>query len=151
MTVKQQKIGLLSSSTEESALAVSLPQLYQITSNALLRLAACMHYQPSISPDRLHFQVDQSYFPPPDFFPLQSVKKLEAGSGSHFLFFTPIPVQVAYLQANSNPWSQSAECEVGLRKCSDQRFYGVTSTRWECFSICVFCVVRVAVEQKDSY
>lgn len=34
MTVKQQKIGLLSSSTEESAPAVSLPQLYQITSNA---------------------------------------------------------------------------------------------------------------------
>lgn len=74
MTVKQQKIGLLSSSTEESALAVSLPQLYQITSNALLRLAACMHYQPSISPDRLHFQVDQSYFPPLTFF-LSSLSK----------------------------------------------------------------------------
>lgn len=40
MTVKQQKIGLRSSSTEESALAVSLLQLYQITSDAPLWLAA---------------------------------------------------------------------------------------------------------------
>lgn len=40
MTVKQQKMGLLSSSTEESTLAVSPPELYQITSNAPLWLAA---------------------------------------------------------------------------------------------------------------
>ena len=40
MTVEQQKMGLSSSSTEESALAVSLPKLYQITSNAPLWLAA---------------------------------------------------------------------------------------------------------------
>ncbi len=38
MTVKQQKIGLLW--REGSALAVSLAQLYQITSNASLRLSA---------------------------------------------------------------------------------------------------------------
>ena len=39
----------------------------------------CMHYQPSISPDRLHFQVDQSslFYPPLfTFSPLQPVMYL---------------------------------------------------------------------------
>lgn len=63
MTVKQQKIGLQSASMEERAQAVSLPQLHQITANALPRSTARrVHYQTSISPDRLHFQVDQSVF-----------------------------------------------------------------------------------------
>lgn len=94
MTVKQQKIGLLSSSSEESALAVSL-QRYHITSNAPLWLAAtvdgrCMHYQPSVSPDTLS---SGSKFLTV-FFSLQPVKYLNTGSG--VLSVTLIPVQVEH-------------------------------------------------------
>ena len=67
MTGKQQKIGLLSSSAEESALAVNLPHLDQITANAPLWLVAMasecipVHSKSSISPDRPLFHEVYSF------------------------------------------------------------------------------------------
>lgn len=101
MTVKQQKIGLLSSSREQSALAASLPQIYQITSNAPLRLSAqraldALSNKHYVLIGYTFKWIKVSFFPLSLRFSLQPVKHLKAGSA--VLPVTLTPVQ-AYLQA----------------------------------------------------
>lgn len=114
MTVKQQKMGLLSSSTEESTLAVSpsraLSDYFKCSTVVGSSMECYMHYQPRISPGRLGFQVDQSFifFPLFTFISLQSVKYRKVVSGILMLKWC---IAASYIALIQEP--KRAECAFG--------------------------------------
>lgn len=136
---------------EESALRVfpNLIRLLQMLRWGCKLDGCCVHYQPSISPDRLHFQVDQSVF----YF-------------SFLLFMLP-PSACQVWQSRASASSLSSwymgrwhTCELTLTHDAKELSVGFAceNTRvflrcgfnrgWECDAIRVLCDAAV---QKDSY
>lgn len=146
MTEKQQKIGLLSSSKEESALAVSLSQLNQIILNAPRWLAArwCIKNHALVLTEYTSKWIKVSLF----FLCNWGGLCLHSWSASSVLCITPVPVQVAHLQANINPWSQIAEWGFGWENASTKLF---TMSPQKGGNVIFFYVLWLLVEQRDSY
>lgn len=114
--MKQHKIALLSSSAEESALALSLPQLYQITLNASSWLArwgaVCIISRALVLTDYIFKWIRISFF-----FFLLLLSLLSLSSISKQIQMSSVllqcPCRWQYLQANINLQSQSVEWEFG--------------------------------------